>query len=96
MELDLFSDDGSRFNITSAEWLKVLDKEKLIQYWKNNSAEIRQSNFTHQTKKVLTVNYLAEYVSVLPKVYEELDKLCEGTPAGATGSAGGEFTHEAL
>lgn len=57
------------------EFTKVLDPEKLAEYWKNNSQNIEALNLHERDRVVFQGNYSASYKEDLPKVYEELDKL---------------------
>ncbi|MBI5374198.1 MAG: P-loop ATPase [Candidatus Schekmanbacteria bacterium] len=57
------------------EFTKVLDKEKLFEYWKNNSVAIRNLNLELKSKVVFTANYNASYKDDVINVYNELDKM---------------------
>ncbi|MDP2967269.1 MAG: P-loop NTPase fold protein [bacterium] len=59
------------------EFTKVLEREKLSDYWKNNSIKIKALKLTECDKIVYQGNYNASYKDDLPKVFEELDKLIQ-------------------
>jgi len=57
------------------EFTKVLEREKLSDYWKNNSTAIKALKLTERNKIIYQDNYSASYKEDLPKVFDELDKL---------------------
>lgn len=59
------------------EFTKVLDSNKLAQYWKLNGVAIKALNLDIQDKFVYTGNYVANYKKDLPGVYTVLDNLTE-------------------
>lgn len=69
--------DGVGYLPTTKEFIKVLDKKKLVDYWKAHQARIRQLNFPNQSNTILTGNYSATYRDDLPAVYDKLDELAE-------------------
>jgi len=59
------------------EFTKVLEREKLSDYWKNNSTAIKALKLTERDKIIYQGNYNALYEDDLPKVFDELDKLIQ-------------------
>ncbi|MBI5414483.1 P-loop ATPase [Candidatus Peregrinibacteria bacterium] len=59
------------------EFTKVLDKDRLATYWKENNAAIKAKNYQDQDRQVVTANYTANYKDDLKNTYEELNKLLE-------------------
>lgn len=55
------------------ELTKVLDKARLADYWRSNSAAIKALNLPSKDKKIITVNYTASYQIDLKPLYELLD-----------------------
>jgi len=62
------------------EFLKVIKKERLIDYWNKNSTQIKGLNFISKNKVVQTLNYIASYKEDLPNVYKLLDDLVKENP----------------
>lgn len=63
---------------TIDEFLKVLHKDRLTNYWEKYNCSIRTQNFESEDRKVLTSNYVASYNLNLESTYEVLDaKLME-------------------
>lgn len=58
-----------------AEFTKVLDRNRLAQYWRDNRTIIRSFNFTQLDKTIETGNYSASYRRDLERVYQTLDNL---------------------
>jgi len=71
------SEDGRGYVPHLDEFIKVLEREMLSEYWKNNSVAIKALNLTNQDKIIYQGNYNASYKNDLPKVFEELDKLTQ-------------------
>lgn len=59
------------------EFTKVLDKEKLADYWKTNSAAIKGKNFQTEDRQVITANYVANYKNDLENTLKVLDELIQ-------------------
>ena len=59
------------------EFTKVLDRTKLVAYWRQNSATIKALNLEQKNKVINTGNYAALYSEDLKDVFEVLDKLVE-------------------
>jgi len=57
------------------EFTRVLDRDKLTSYWKENSVAIKAKNFNMQDRRVETNNYTANYNEDLDDVYKVLDEL---------------------
>ncbi len=57
------------------EFVKVLNKEHLINYWKKNKDEIKKLNYENKNKVVFQGNYSASYQEDLTNIYQVLDKL---------------------
>ena len=55
------------------EFTKVLDKERLVKYWKTNSTKIKSLKFEKKDKTIFTPNYTATYKEDLPDVCKVLD-----------------------
>lgn len=68
---------GCEFISRIDEFVKVLDREKLADYWKNHADSIRALKLTSRDKTVITVNYKASYKEDLVGVYDVLDKLVQ-------------------
>lgn len=71
------SEDGRGYTPHLDEFTKVLEREMLNKYWKNNSTAIKALNLTTYDKIIYQGNYNASYKNDLPKVFEELDKLIQ-------------------
>lgn len=61
------------------EFTKVLNKERLRQYWKENGARIKALNLQTQDKVVAAGNYIANYKDDLEDVYKLLDNFVDET-----------------
>ena len=57
------------------EFTKVLDKEKLIDYWKTNAEAIKGKNYNTQERQIVTANYVANYKDDLEATFKVLDEL---------------------
>lgn len=60
------------------EFTKILDKDKLIDYWKKHSVAIKSKKFETENKAINAVNYVATYAKDIESVYTLLDQLTEG------------------
>lgn len=74
--------DGFNHVPTIGEFTKVLDKGRLIKYWKLHREKILSYDFPAQEKFVATGNYTATYSKHLSAVYRVLDEVLEsdGSP----------------
>lgn len=66
---------GERYKPSITEFTKVLKKERLIEYWKNNETSVRNLKLEEKDKVVYTSNYNVSYKDNLPEVFEMLDSL---------------------
>lgn len=78
---------GSRFSFESGpgyefvpsvdELTKVLDRERLIQYWRSNHERIRGAAGRVEDRLVVTSNYTLLYREAAPRIFQVLDALIE-------------------
>jgi hypothetical protein len=66
-------EDGRNYIPTINEFTKVLDKKKLIMYWKINSSDIKALKLEDKEKILNVGNYTASYKRDLPLIYKVLD-----------------------
>jgi hypothetical protein len=66
-------EDGRNYIPHINEFTKVLDKAKLADYWKTNSATIKGMNLHEKNKTVHVGNYTATYTEDLLSVFKVLD-----------------------
>lgn len=59
------------------EFTKVLNKERLLEYWKGNRIKIKSLNLQNEDKTVANGNYIASYKGDLEDVYKLLDKFVD-------------------
>jgi hypothetical protein len=59
------------------EFTKVLDKNKLADYWKEHGEIIKFKNYESEERKIFTGNYNASYEENLKSTFEELDESIE-------------------
>lgn len=81
-------DDEGRYLPTIAEFTKILEKERLVEYWRVNSLPIRGLQLPKRTKLVVTGNYIASYQKDLESVYRVLDELVASPGANERGRNG--------
>lgn len=77
----VFFSDGDPYQPNPNEFLKVLQKEHLVNYWLSNREVILSSDFTSHKKEIVTGNYVATYENDLPAVFRVLDQIAEVHPA---------------
>lgn len=69
----LDNDAGHVFNL--GEFTKVLEQERLKEYWMTHKTAILALNFISKKKSVFTLNYTVTYEDQLHDVYRVLDEL---------------------
>jgi hypothetical protein len=69
------NEDGLPYKPHVNEFTKVLDRARLAQYWKTNSATIMALDLPDKEKAVVTGNYIASYKEDLRGTYAVLDEL---------------------
>lgn len=67
--------DGVSYVPTLGEFTKVIEKERLKDYWKAHKGTILALNFISKKKQVITSNYVATYEGDLPAVFRVLNEL---------------------
>lgn len=77
----MFASEGRKFRPTIEEFTKVLQREKLTEYWRTHNVAIKNLRLTSLAKKVFTPNYTVSYEEDLQEVYNLLDSLLSTTPA---------------
>ena len=74
----VFASDHGRDYIPSIdEFTKVLEKEKLAKYWKDNRQAIKALNLIKKEKKIFAGNYKISYKENLDEIYQLLDKFVQ-------------------
>ncbi|MCX7156775.1 MAG: hypothetical protein NTW45_10090 [Rhodocyclales bacterium] len=68
-------DDGVRYVPSVAVFTKVLEEERLKEYWMTHKAAIQALSLRAKKKDVRTFNYVATYEDDLDAVYRVLDQL---------------------
>lgn len=56
------------------EFTKVLDKDRLNTYWKEQSSSIKSRKFELENRVVFTANYIASYADYIEVTYKVLDE----------------------
>ncbi len=59
------------------EFTKVLNKDRLCQYWKENREKIRKAKYEERDKVIFALNYTTNYTEGLIPTYKVLDKLID-------------------
>jgi hypothetical protein len=67
--------DGVSYEPTLGDFTKVLEKERLKEYWKVHKTAILELDLSSKKKSVITSNYVATYEVDLNSVYRVLDEL---------------------
>lgn len=70
-------DEVRRYIPHMGEFTKVLNRERLLAYWREHRAAIMQLRFDTVEKLVVSGNYIASYREDLPDVYRLLDQAAE-------------------
>lgn len=68
-------DEKQKYVPSVNEFIKVIKKDRLLEYWNANGAVIKALNLTDKGKKVVTINYTASYKADLALLYQVLDDL---------------------
>jgi hypothetical protein len=63
------------------EFTKVIDRTKLVEYWRTHSTAIKALNLEQKEKMINTGNYIATYAEDLKEVFIVLDKALEDANA---------------
>ena len=66
------------------KFTKVLEKERLKEYWMTHKADILARDFSSKKKNVITFNYALTYEDNLHAVYQALDELLSDCADGDT------------
>ena len=74
---DVFSLDRTEEKIspTGDAFTKVLDRAKLIAYWKKNRSSILTRQFHLMEKEIITSNHKLSYQNDIAEVFRTLDQL---------------------
>jgi len=71
------SDHGRDYIPRIDEFTKVLERDRIAEYWKNNNGAIKKLNLPKQDKDIFTGNYKTSYKDDLDEIYKLLDKLVQ-------------------
>jgi len=71
------SDHGRDYVPRIDEFTKVLEKEEIVKYWKDNHQAIKALNLTEKEKNIFTGNYKTSYKDNLNEIYQLLDKFVQ-------------------
>jgi hypothetical protein len=67
--------DKDHFTPIASEFTKFLQQDKLFQFWRANSAEIKGMALEKSNKSVYTSGFVGSYHNHLPKLYRALDEM---------------------
>jgi len=69
--------NGRKYIPNINEFVKMLDKNRLSDYWKKNGEAIKAADLEFQSKKLYTGNYVATYKYNLSEIYTLMDELVQ-------------------